>query len=132
MGLTKEQAPQMNSDYSKTRQLFSDIFATKTRAEWVKVFEPLDACVTPVLDRVEAAQHPHTKDAFTINNHQLPEPLPAPRLSRTPANREPKVGPSHVGQHSVEIMKEVGYTKEAIEKLLKDGTLMQADSNAKL
>ncbi|MBZ9706315.1 CoA transferase [Mesorhizobium sp. ESP7-2] len=35
------------------------IFATRPRAEWVKLFEGSDACIGPVLSPHEAALHPH-------------------------------------------------------------------------
>lgn len=34
------------------------VFASKTRDEWAELFKDTDACVTPVLDYLEAAEHP--------------------------------------------------------------------------
>lgn len=62
------------------------IFRTKTRAEWTKIFEDVDACVTPVLSLDEAPRHRHAqaRNAFCDINGVI-QPAPAPRFSRTPA-----------------------------------------------
>ncbi|MDB5558059.1 MAG: alpha-methylacyl-CoA racemase [Enterovirga sp.] len=38
---------------------FAARFATRPRDEWARIFAGRDACVTPVLDPVEALSHPH-------------------------------------------------------------------------
>lgn len=42
--------------WPKQRDLFTSTFLAKTRAEWEKVFDGTDACVTPVLDQDELEQ----------------------------------------------------------------------------
>ncbi|WP_313808391.1 CaiB/BaiF CoA-transferase family protein [Sphingobium sp.] len=59
------------------------VFRTRTRAEWVETFEPHDACVTPVLTPAEAAEHPANTDRRVFTAGDAPQPVPAPRLSRT-------------------------------------------------
>ena len=68
------------------KRRFADIFRTKTRAEWEHTFEGTDACVSPVLSPIEAAEHPHacSRGSFTDAGGIL-QPAPAPRFSRTPA-----------------------------------------------
>ena len=44
--------------FAKQHEMLEDVFATKTRDEWEAIFAGTDACVTPVLDYVEAASHP--------------------------------------------------------------------------
>ena len=64
------------------RSRFAAAFALKTRAEWTEVFDPLDACVSPVLTFGEAAQHPHHVARGTYaqwEGHTVP--APAPRFS---------------------------------------------------
>ncbi|MGW0163005.1 CoA transferase [Mycobacterium sp. NPDC003323] len=67
------------------KRRFADIFATRTRAQWVDVFAELDACVSPVLSLQEAAQDPHMRARQTVLAGERLEPAPAPRYSRTPA-----------------------------------------------
>jgi alpha-methylacyl-CoA racemase len=40
---------------------FARCFAGKTRDEWAQLAEPVDCCLSPVLDLLEAAQHPHNQ-----------------------------------------------------------------------
>jgi alpha-methylacyl-CoA racemase len=68
------------------RARFTDAFATRTRDEWVAVFDDTEACVTPVLGLGEVADHPHLKARGTVVVPDgVPQAAPAPRFSRTPA-----------------------------------------------
>jgi alpha-methylacyl-CoA racemase len=60
------------------------IFKTKTRDEWASLFEPEDACVSPVLSIGEAPQHAHhqARVAFLTQNG-VTQAAPAPRFSRS-------------------------------------------------
>lgn len=60
------------------------IFKTRTRDEWVALFEGSDACVTPVLTLAEAAQHAHhrARESF-IEIGGVQQQAPAPRFDRT-------------------------------------------------
>ncbi|MCC6203196.1 MAG: CoA transferase [Gammaproteobacteria bacterium] len=65
------------------RERFAAAIRTRTRDEWARVAEGLDACLTPVLDFGEAQQHPHQRArAGYIGDPPLP--APAPRFSATP------------------------------------------------
>jgi alpha-methylacyl-CoA racemase len=67
------------------RARFTATFATRTRDEWVAVFDGTDACVTPVLALAEVAEHPHLKARGTVVAPDgVPQAAPAPRFSRTP------------------------------------------------
>ncbi len=60
-------------------------FATKTRAEWTAIFDPVDACVTPVLGMKDALNSPHNSQRQTfIEVGGVTQPAPAPRYSHTP------------------------------------------------
>ncbi len=82
-------------------------FKTRTRDEWMESFEDQDACVTPVLGLIEAAEHPHnlSRSTFTTVNGRI-EPSAAPRFSVTPSSA-PKPTPV-VGQHTQEVLAELG------------------------
>ena len=41
------------------KQTFRDVFKTKTRDEWTRVFGELDACVEPVMDLEEVSKDDH-------------------------------------------------------------------------
>ena len=68
------------------KRRFADLFRTKTRAEWEQVFAGTDACVSPVLSPVEAAENPHARSRGSFSDAGgVLQPAPAPRFSRTPA-----------------------------------------------
>ena len=77
------------SRWAEQKKRLASVFAGRSRAAWTEVFEGTDACVSPVLDPVEAPSHPHHVARATFVDGQ---PAPAPRFSRTPAGPP---GPAH-------------------------------------
>jgi alpha-methylacyl-CoA racemase len=72
--------------WPELRKRLAETFATRTRAEWMTVFDGSDACVAPVLSMPDAAEHPHLAARGTYIEHEgVLQPAPAPRFSRTPA-----------------------------------------------
>lgn len=61
--LSEEEAPQNGSseELERVRKIFTDKFASKTRAQWTDIFDKLDACVTPVLNLAEVSDYSHNK-----------------------------------------------------------------------
>ncbi|MEM7084159.1 MAG: CaiB/BaiF CoA-transferase family protein [Pseudomonadota bacterium] len=72
------------SKWPELKAAFETVFKTRTRDEWVAVFEQTDACVTPVLDLHEALNHAHNaaRDTY-VTVDGVDQPAPAPRFSRT-------------------------------------------------
>jgi alpha-methylacyl-CoA racemase len=62
------------STWPATIALFAQQFAKRTRDEWEKDAEKVDACLSPVLDFLEAAKHPHN----LANGLYTHEPFPQP------------------------------------------------------
>jgi alpha-methylacyl-CoA racemase len=70
--------------WPEMQRLFAKTFKSKTRAQWVKVFEGSDACFAPVLTWVEAPEHPHLKERGSFCEVDgVVQPAVAPRFSRT-------------------------------------------------
>jgi alpha-methylacyl-CoA racemase len=88
------------------RARFTEVFASRTRAEWWAVFAGTDACVAPVWSLAEAAgdAHNQAREVFTEVDGVV-QPAVAPRFSRTPGTvgRVPRVG-----EHDAEIRAELG------------------------
>ncbi|WP_316016090.1 CaiB/BaiF CoA-transferase family protein [Roseobacter sp. HKCCA0434] len=61
------------------------LFAERSRADWLEIFDGTDACVAPVHDFSAAAADPHmqARAVFTARGGGIAV-NPAPRLSRTP------------------------------------------------
>ncbi|XP_060746571.1 alpha-methylacyl-CoA racemase isoform X2 [Tachysurus vachellii] len=126
--------PQMSiSDWPELRQTFHRVFAQKTQAEWSRIFDGTDACVTPVLPLDEAGSHPHNRErgSFLKDAQGEISPRPAPVLSRTPAQpclfRDPVVG-----ENTRSVMEEYGFDPAHIEQLLSAGVVECNETKARL
>lgn len=110
------------SGWATARQRVAEAFARHSRDHWARIFEGIDACVTPVLDWDEAMRHPHnrTRGVF-IDVGGVPQPAPAPRFSGTPAgNPSP---PRLPDAESPSLLSEWGIAPERGEALRRAGVL---------
>ena len=98
------------------------IFKTKTRDEWCALMEGSDVCFAPVLTIAEAPRHPHAtaRNAY-VDVGGAPQPAPAPRFSRTAAAF--KTPAPKAGEHTDEILGEVGFTPGEIKDLRAAGAI---------
>ena len=132
LGLRPEDAPQFH-DWTALRDKFTTIFASKTQAEWCRIFDDVDACVTPVLTTDEAVQHPHNahRASFEVTAEDRNVPKAAPRLSETPASSN-NVQPD-VGEDSVYVLTNMcGYSLSECQALLDEGVIKQARAHCRL
>ncbi len=118
LGLEGEDLPaQMDrSGWPVLRERFTALFKTKTRDEWVQVFEGSDACFAPVLTMSEATTNAHIRARNTIiERGGVEQPAPAPRFSRTaPEIRRDAPWP---GQHTDDALADWGFGNDEIAKL---------------
>jgi alpha-methylacyl-CoA racemase len=92
------------------------LFKTRTRDEWISIFEPFDACVTPVLTQHEAVRHAANTQRSVFTGVDCAQPNPAPRFSRTPAQiRNP---PTLPGQGGYTALKAWGISEAEIRALV--------------
>lgn len=101
--------------------------ASRTSAQWLALLEKADIPAAPVhtLDSLLADPHLDDVDFFQIEEHPTEGKVRAMRtpmhFSATPSmNRRPT---PHVGEHTVEVLREAGLTMTEIEKLLADGVV---------
>jgi alpha-methylacyl-CoA racemase len=72
------------SQWGPLRAAFAEVFKTRTRDQWVAVFDGTDACATPVLTFAEAVVSPHLASRGTlVVLDNVVQPAVAPRFSRT-------------------------------------------------
>ena len=120
----EELIPHQYGDDAKQQEVFAafrEAFLTKTRDEWVELLMPGETCVGPVLAIDEVVKDPHLRHREMIvdieeegGGTRTQVGIMA-KLSETPgAIRTP--GPE-VGQHTPEILSELGYDEPAIEAL---------------
>lgn len=120
-------------DWPEIRRIFKERFASKPQAEWTRIFDGTDACVTPVLSFEEVGSHPHNQQRGSFIKDQSGEesPRPAPVLDRTPS--EPCLKPDPmIGEHTVEVLEEYGLTSAQIEQLLAAGIVESHATKTKL
>jgi crotonobetainyl-CoA:carnitine CoA-transferase CaiB-like acyl-CoA transferase len=96
------------------------VFASRTRSEWEGALAGLDACCEPVLDLDEVALHPQVAARALISNQKTGvEVRPAVQL-RADWRRRNAPG---LGEHTVEILSEVGVDQSGVEDLHRQGVI---------
>ena len=124
LGLGDEDLPDRmdRKNWPVLKERFAEIFRTKTRAEWCKIMEGRDVCFAPVLSMSEAPDHPQLKARGTFTEVAgVIQPRPAPRYSRTsPVIPHP---PCRPGEHTEEVLKELGFSEEEMWRLRENNTI---------
>lgn len=94
------------------------VFASRTRPEWEVALAALDACCEPVLDLDEVASHPQVAARGLIVNRKTGvEVRPAVQLRPDWRKRD---APG-LGEHTAEILSEVGVDQKALAELQQQG-----------
>jgi alpha-methylacyl-CoA racemase len=117
-GLDAEKfAPQMDeSQWPELKAELTNVFLTKTRAQWCELMEGTDVCFAPVLNLEEAAEHPHSKARNSyLQVDGVLQHAPAPRFSRTKAG-EVK-GARVPGEDSRAVLQEFGFSDAEVGQL---------------
>jgi alpha-methylacyl-CoA racemase len=125
LGLARDELPDRAdaANWPALKERFATVFRTRSREEWEAVFDGTDACVAPVLGLTEAPHHPHNvaRSVF-IERDGIVQPAPAPRFDRTP-NELDRLPPAP-GEHTAEILSELGYDDAGIAELLDSGDVV--------
>ncbi|MEW6349907.1 MAG: CaiB/BaiF CoA-transferase family protein [Thermodesulfobacteriota bacterium] len=102
------------------------LFLTRDLDDWLEFLSSDDDCVAPVRRVTDLARDPHlqARDMLPIAGGGIPQPGVAPKLMGTPgAVRRPAY---RFGEHSREILEELGYSPERIEELRSKGVVLVA------
>jgi crotonobetainyl-CoA:carnitine CoA-transferase CaiB-like acyl-CoA transferase len=93
------------------------LFRSKTRAQWNEILSEPDNCVAPVMHVPELIDDPYLKFRKLIHQPQggVPEPGIVPKLSLTPGDL--RLPAYHFGQHTRQVLKELGYSGAEMEDL---------------
>jgi crotonobetainyl-CoA:carnitine CoA-transferase CaiB-like acyl-CoA transferase len=105
------------------------IFKTRTRDEWLAELADIDACFGPVNTIDEAMSDPHAQARGTsvtsapFDEHGTTfQTLPSfPRISGIVD--EQSYPPPQLGQHTTELLREMGYSDTEIERFKKEGVI---------
>ena len=130
LGLDPQDEANQQMNIQEMKPKFEQLFKDKTQKEWTDIFDKLDACCTPVLDWDTAYQNEHNQQrknfAFTGTSQEKVVPMPAPRFSSSKLPAIDRPSPSS-GQHSLEILREIGYSPEQIEQLIKKNIVQHGE-----
>jgi alpha-methylacyl-CoA racemase len=109
---------QMNKQkWPAQKRAIADMFRTRTRDEWARLLCCDDTCVAPVLDWDEAPADPHNIARGTfISVDGVTQPAPAPRFSRTPAEKPHSARTA--GNDTLVILRKWGLAETVIDQLL--------------
>ena len=116
------------SQHDTQHELLESVFLQRSRDDWAQHFDEVDACVTPVLDFLEAAAHPHMRARQVIVESDAGlQPNLAPRFYPSAGtNSTQRVGyqpatTSERGADGARVLQELGLPARQIEELLRAG-----------
>jgi crotonobetainyl-CoA:carnitine CoA-transferase CaiB-like acyl-CoA transferase len=105
----------------------TEVFMTKTKEEWFQLMKNKDIPITPVLELDEVFSDPHVvhrKMVVEVNHPRLGKVRQAGiglKLSETPG--EIRNTAPLPGQHTEEILADLGYSNEEIDRVRKSGAI---------
>jgi crotonobetainyl-CoA:carnitine CoA-transferase CaiB-like acyl-CoA transferase len=119
---------QMAADrFPEMFEFFRRTFKTKTRDEWFQYLSQFDICVGPVYSLDEVFQDPHVRARQMVVEVEHPtfgkvqQVGVGAKLSETPGSVR-SLSP-HRGQHTDEVLRDLGYSPQQIEELRARGTV---------
>ncbi len=109
----------------EAKKQIRDIFKTKTKDEWMKIFCTVDACVEPVLSVQEALENEQSCNREIVVDIDLPDggKVRQPALPIKFSGYKPeykKIGVP-AGSDTKTVMQELGYNEEQIAEMEKTG-----------
>ena len=99
-------------------------FKERPRAEWLKVLEPLDACVTPVLTLADVMADPQirAREGFLPQRTARGTFLSPTFLPQITKRSQRRRAPRH-GEHTRDVLLSIGLSKARIEGLRDAGVI---------
>ncbi|MDQ2716780.1 MAG: CoA transferase [Chloroflexota bacterium] len=114
------------AEREQAMEILRGIFKSRTRDEWVAELADIDTCVGPVYSIDEALNDPHAQargsTATSAVAGETFRTLPSfPRMSGV--DQEQRYGPPALGEHTGEILRELGYSDEELTQFTTGGAV---------
>ena len=118
-------AAQRVGRYQEINKIVDEVIATDTSDRWIERFEAVGIMIERVNDYSDLLAHPQVEAVKAVSWIDQPDmgrvavanpPGMAPLVSGAPLAAAPKIG-----QHTRDILRELGYTDERIDALIKTG-----------
>jgi alpha-methylacyl-CoA racemase len=114
----------------KVREEVAGLFKTKSREEWLELAEVHDVCLSSVHEMEDLERDPQLRARQMIIETECENGLKLKGVGIPIKFSESKPDPPEpapaVGQDSIEILEEAGYSEEKIEELLGKGIVVAA------
>jgi crotonobetainyl-CoA:carnitine CoA-transferase CaiB-like acyl-CoA transferase len=109
-------------NYEALEKILAPTFAKRPRAEWLQRLESKDVPVSPIYNMAEVLADPQVRHLDLIENAEHPQagklqfvggPVRYDGLTKAASTPPPLLG-----EHSADVLKELGYDQTAIDKLI--------------
>jgi crotonobetainyl-CoA:carnitine CoA-transferase CaiB-like acyl-CoA transferase len=119
-------------NYEALEKELAPVFATKTRAEWLRGLEAEDVPVVPLYNVAEVLEDPQVRHLDMLEATAHPQagklqfvggPVRYDGLAK-----ETSMPPPLLGEHTAAILKELGYDRNEVERLRAEGITKMAES----
>ena len=109
------------------REEVAELFRSRPRSHWIAVGEEHDCCLAPVLTIAEAMENPQLRhrEMFVDTEHPIDGPVRQIAFPIKFSDDTFTVGrhaPGH-GEHTAEVLSELGYTPADVERLKAEGVV---------
>ena len=129
--LDLQQDPVFQEQYNSTlwpqqKKRLTEVFLSRTQAQWVEVFGDSDSCFAPVLDPRQAMAHSHNQvRGFYFERDGIIQAAPSPRFSVTQKNNVGSISPR--GADTRSILTELGLSDMEIKNHLEADHCLQSN-----
>lgn len=106
--------------------IITEAMLTKDRDEWLEILEQHDILVAPVYNLEDIYQNQDLFNSIPKTSYKIPGEskeitgIAHPFVINSVMNKETAIPPAYQGQHSKEILEEVGLSQEEIDLLIRD------------